>query len=707
MRYTFKNGIEAEIDFKNKRISGVYRGGENLICGNVPFFSVKMRKKDGSHRIITAFECEYLGENGNSRIYENADFTVKLSVIPTEKGLRWRIAVDNRTDDLLEWVELGSFGVCEKLAEEYGGKGAILFPYNEGCLVTDMRKRNNSPFPYIEPEYPSLGKYSVFPNMLSSQFIAYLTDGVGIYLGMHDEERTTKHIDFKSEENCIRVQSRCFCNVNYGESYEMPFDTETIFFVGEWQEACEIYRNWFENHLPNGLKKIADNGKLPKWYEESPITAIYPVRGTRDTGDMTPNELFFPYENAIPFLRDFAEKTASRVMALLMHWEGTAPWAPPYMTEPFGGSDMFKKFVDKAHTGGLLVGLYCSGFGYTLQSNVIKTYNKEAEFERENLGEIMCSDSDGTLKSEICSAQRSGLDMCPACEKTKEIFSGEINKIIGEFGIDYMQALDQNHGGSSYFCYSDKHGHIPAPGKWQQEETNKTLGRIKNTKTVLGCESAASEPFISKLAFSDNRFELNYYIGTPVPVYSYIYHEYVNNFMGNQICVMLEKTEINYTMRAAYSFIAGDCLSVVFSGDGSILHSWCDWISPKDKRVDKDVAIKFLKTLNGWRTGGGKNFLRLGRAVKPQKIGCGKVSLLTEYGTPFFIDECLTAAYEYGGKIAQFIVNFNLSDKKVKIDGSGEVFYDSDLSCRQNFDGELIIPALSVVMLKKTGRGNI
>ena len=35
MRYTFKNGIEAEIDFKNKRISGVYRGGENLICGNV------------------------------------------------------------------------------------------------------------------------------------------------------------------------------------------------------------------------------------------------------------------------------------------------------------------------------------------------------------------------------------------------------------------------------------------------------------------------------------------------------------------------------------------------------------------------------------------------------------------------------------------------------------------------------------------------
>ena len=129
MRYTFKNGFEAEIDFENKRISGVYRDGENLICGNVPFFSVKMRKKDGSRRIISAFECGYLGENRNSRIYENADFTIRLSVIPTESGLRWRIAVDNHTDDLWEWVELGSFGVFEKLAEEDGGLVGIFFMY--------------------------------------------------------------------------------------------------------------------------------------------------------------------------------------------------------------------------------------------------------------------------------------------------------------------------------------------------------------------------------------------------------------------------------------------------------------------------------------------------------------------------------------------------------------------------------------------------
>ena len=44
---------------------------------------------------------------------------------------------------------------------------------------------------------------------------------------------------------------------------------------------------------------------------------------------------------------------------------------------------------------------------------------------------------------------------------------------------------------------------------------------------LLGCESAAAEPFIGGLLMSDNRYELNYPFGTVVPTYAYIYHEYV------------------------------------------------------------------------------------------------------------------------------------------------------------------------------------
>ena len=51
----------------------------------------------------------------------------------------------------------------------------------------------------------------------------------------------------------------------------------------------------------------------------------YPVRGHVDLGDMTPNELY-PYTNALPILDDLTKAFDSKVMALLMHWEGSAPW---------------------------------------------------------------------------------------------------------------------------------------------------------------------------------------------------------------------------------------------------------------------------------------------------------------------------------------------------------------------------------------------
>ena len=34
-------------------------------------------------------------------------------------------------------------------------------------------------------------------------------------------------------------------------------------------------------------------------------------------------------------------------------------------------------------------------------------------------------------------------------------------ELMAGAGIDYIQLMDQNHGGTSYFCYSKKHNHPP------------------------------------------------------------------------------------------------------------------------------------------------------------------------------------------------------------------------------------------------------
>jgi hypothetical protein len=74
-----------------------------------------------------------------------------------------------------------------------------------------------------EPEYPSMGSYSIFPNMLSSQMIAYLWNDIGLYIGAHDERRGVKEIDFLTQNGGVTLRMRLFCGVDFGEKFETEY----------------------------------------------------------------------------------------------------------------------------------------------------------------------------------------------------------------------------------------------------------------------------------------------------------------------------------------------------------------------------------------------------------------------------------------------------------------------------------------------------
>ena len=183
-------------------------------------------------------------------------------------------------------------------------------------------------------------------------------------------------------------------------------------------------------------------------------------------------------------------------------------------------------------------------------------------------------------------------------------------------------------------------------------------------------------------------------------MYSYIYHEYVNNFMGNQVCAMMNKVEENYTYRLAYSFTAGDMLSLVTLGDGKVEYSWDDWIAPHDKTVDKQVAYNFIRTLNGWRQGAAGKYLHVGRMVKPVAVTCGKQHFTLDDGSSYAPDEVLTTAYTLDGTTLQFVVNYNRCEVKVTLPYALGGFLDSTLTEEFIPTDELTIAPLSVVALK-------
>ena len=693
--FSFPN-IKVTIDFQNKYVSSILFDGEEMIFGKIPFFNIKLRNKDAEKKYLSASEFAFVSFDGEVAKYHHRNADVILKITQIKDGLQWWVKVNNHTSWLIEQVELMTIGLCPKLIEE-GGKGEIIIPYNEGARITSLKRRDENGFTYREVDYPSYGTSYMYPNMISSPFLSYIANKKGIYLGMHDKNYTPKHIDFRLFNGVLKTELSTFTNTNYGEDYEMDYPCVTLFFKGNFYDACDIYRNWFYENHGHELKTIKEKyHELPNWYHESPVVVTYPILGGKDSDtNMKPGGLY-PYTNGLKVINHFSQETNSKILVTLMQWESTAPWAPPYVWPPYGDVDNFMQFRDELHKNGHYLGLYASGFGWTNESYRLP-YNKTQEFIDRNLKDIMCTNSNGEMKSTIVSQIRLGFDVCPALDLSKQIFIEEANKMINA-NIDYVQLLDQNHGGNPYFCYSDKHGHVPAPGKWQIEETNKLLEQIDKSHCLLGCESAASEPYIGQLMFSDNRYVLNYSTGEPIPMYAYIYHEYVNNFMGNQICYPMTDERYSLTYRMAYSFVAGDMYTLVIDDKGQIHIAWCN-----DRIVDEKMPLTLIKNTNKWRIGKFEEYLHLGKMVKPVEYSCNKKTFGSARGMPhtYYFDAVLSCAYTNGKDIYQFFINYD--DRKETIElpfDDKDIYFAPEDEPIKMTSNKIDVPPLSVIAIK-------
>lgn len=582
------------------------------------------------------------------------DISVTVSLTVTDGALNVRVSAQNATKSMVEWIDVLPL-VLPALQGEGGPlNGEILYPYNEGAIIDSLQKRQNSRFPSSEPQYPSMGRYPVFPNMVCSQMMAYLYQNNGckraLYFGAHDPRRGVKAIDFFPSGDGVEMLFRYYCGVGFGEDYEANFPLVLHHLMGGWEAAAEVYRAWFDKNLPKRLTKISENKNLPSWYADNPFIVSYPVRGIHDRDvPMNPNGLY-PYTNALPIIDEIAEKTDARLLVLLMHWEGTAPWAPPYVWPPYSNPNNFDQYMDALHRRGHMLGVYCSGFGYTINSNLTE-YNCAQEYEKYGYEAGMCASPSGEVQiSKICTAQRSGYDICPASEVGRTILNDAYMPLLTS-KVDYAQILDQNHGGGQYFCYSKDHGHPPAPGPWMTENMQELLGKWNDFAglTLLGCESAAAEPFIGNLLFSDNRFELCYHLGRPVPLYAYVYHEYVRNFMGNQVNCPLPSDMDTLRYRMGYSFVIGDCMTVVLCPNGNLMQNW--GTRDFEHAPDKEKALAFVANMTKFYREKAKPFLYNGRMIDGLPVECD----FAPFGHK--LPKILSCAWEADGVRAQILVN--------------------------------------------------
>ena len=704
------------VEINNKgAITSLESNGKQFVKCALPLFQFKLRD-GGETEILTsddAKDIELLNNDNQIEIkfvFKSYDISFNAKLYFNSR-IEANISFENNTGKYVEWIDFPQVAIPNDLVAR-GGSGRIAVDVNEGLLLEDISlKEQFYPYKYRPMDYPSEGLYSMFPAVIQSQFLSYYDDTAGIYMAAEDSERSIKGIDIAPLDDAIKMQFKLYPGIEKNEKrFELPFNMVIDFFKGDWYDAAELYRTWFEANLPENLLPIENNDSLPEWYCDSPLIVTYPVQGIHDTDSSGPNRLF-PYNNALPYLEEIGEATGSRIMSVLMHWEGTAPWAPPYVWPPIGGAKMLGCFGKELHKRDYILGVYCSGISYTLQSN-INDFNMQKEFDDNNLSQYMCASPTGEIASKTCQPQRKSYDMCISQDFTKNVLLGEAEK-MASCGLDYIQILDQNHGGTPYFCFSDKHGHPAVPGKWMVEHMTdflKKLKKIVGDRVLLGCESAAAESYISYMNLSDNRFNLNGYVGKFIPLYGYVYHKYLQNFSGNSVCSLdifdIKRSPDSYLLRTAHSFLAGDFMTLVINQDGEIAWAWGE--RDFSYLPDRKAVLNFIKSATAYKRSIGKKYLTFGQMIKPCKVKSDTVKMyktnqerFTEY------KKVLTSAWKSSDDTcAQFLANYCKTTEECSIDltnTNGAKLIDQNGNVIKTLAAELCtisIPPYSVQMIE-------
>ena len=719
-----KKNYAIHIDEKTGNIAAFYgRTGVNYLEKPVALADLTFIKEGGERVwLATGDALSVTEKKGVITVrYEGvggADLSVTATFDCTDETfVKARLKFENRTGMRAESVRFPNVLLKNRL----GVNGYKLFwSAMEGVEIDNTNFRNELMGYNDGTVFPAKGWEGVYPGACPMQFMAYYNGEHGFYYASHDGDANLKLVEWKPEDGGIRLIMQLFPAAPFDAVYEYGYDVVLGGIGGTWYDAADVYRAWIETSGLLNMPKLEENGDLPAWLLSSPVAVTFVIRGKCDAGEnsVVPNGNY-PYTNCLPHIRRYAKAFDAQIMTLLMHWEGTAPWAPPHVWPPYGDTENFKTFTDEIHKDGNLIGLYCSGLGWTQKSLNDPAYNREKDFEEQNLVKCIETGPDNEVRyTTTCFYIRNGYELCPACEQVKDLAAEEARKIATEGDIDYLQFFDQNLGGNTYGCYSAEHGHPPVPGRWMAEEMHKTGERMKaefrkarpDRKMLIGCEAAACEPLLNDFRFNDLRYNLDYMFGAPVHAYSYMFHEYVTNYMGNHTsATRLLDTRLypeNIFYRTAYSFVQGDILTVMCKNDGKI--NW-EWNAPweDDNEPDQEAYVAYIRYLNDWRKSDLMRPLRYGRMMRPLRIRTAAyLEKVDRKDLIRVLDEVQTTRFVYEGKDIQIFANFRSKAAVCTVYGANGVLCDTpDEKQGKKIcgDAEIELPPRSVKVLVLKG----
>lgn len=552
------------------------------------------------------------------------DLTVTLTVRATagEAGSRWGLVVRNGAGLRIVDVQYPFVVV------PYGLRGSVLIPHYAGRLLRNPAPEALGPdAPEAWRFSPENGDSSHYPGGVFAQFLAFLTGRAGLYLACEDPHANVKLIKALHCEPGIRLGLAHVGDWPVRGERTLEYEVVLRSFTGDWHAAADLYAAWTRRQVWSvPLHRRAD---VPAWLLDSPAYITVRLQGELDIGPVFPVKPFLPYEKAIPLLDRLARRLDTPLAAVLMSWERGGPWVYPDCFPPVGGDASVKRFVALARRRGWRVGSFCNGTRW-VTGHLWNGYDGRAYYRQQRGSAGVCRTPGGGEWSEAWDRSwRPSYACCLGAAPTRRIASEFVERLIG-WGMESIQFFDQNMGAATFPCFASGHGHPPVPGKWMAARMREVMASFQRAARRAGedavihsTEAPCNETCLPMFQQCDVRVippghTSNYDF---MPLYHYLYHECITMQGG----MGMGPEPHHLPTRNACNAVLGEIPGAVMIGDGTLLNkdtgNWASW-EPRVGSDDQAVAV--MRSALALRRGPGRDFLTLGRMLRPADVNEGE-----------------------------------------------------------------------------------
>lgn len=441
--------------------------------------------------------------------------------------LEFNLSVDNRGGGAITDVRYPIL-ICPAKLGDRSEDDAVLYPKCDGGLIENP----------LEAMRTKRALNQTYPGPLSCQLMAYYDPTAGVYLATYDAAGHAKKF------NCVmgldlKLSITHLFPIAPGADVEIAYPTVLGTFTGDWYAAAEIYRRW-SSRQAWCAKTLLQRPDTPEWVKRGAMVTCYNPR---------PNKAGvrrFDPKGLHTFLKAMQDDFGLPTVPNNRGWEQYGEWCGQEYWPPYPSVEGFRQDAEIIQNLGHYGMIMLSGYRWTIDKQLggDKVHSNQELFDREIVKHVTYEADGETPKTWTSEKPRSwrGLKYARLCPATRfaEDTVVEIAERCVESGYPVIH-FDQEVSGSasSSYCGHRNHGHPPGYGPWIHEALARMYQRLRDTCAPLHPDFTLSmeepnELYIPWLNICQSRpngltneFPLNPPMTRVVPLFSYLYHDYL------------------------------------------------------------------------------------------------------------------------------------------------------------------------------------